>query len=220
MKNVLKLCLVTNMTSHPISQYKSLIEHAVRGGVTMVQIREKSTNLAEVKARAQELQKILRPFGVPLIINDFIELAAEIDAGGVHIGQQDMHPDEARKILGPNKIIGLSIESLEELEHSNRLSTINYVTASAVFPSKTKPECKKIWGIEGLKQTILNSRHPVTAIGGIKLHNVRDIIEAGAQGIAVIGAIHDAKDPYRAALNLRNVLDGVDINRNGQGRNA
>ena len=203
----LKLCLVTNITHQPMEQYLRFVEEAVMGGVTMVQLREKSNNLVEVKTRAIELQRLLRSFEIPFIINDYVELAAEINADGVHIGQQDMSITKARGILGTNKIIGLSIEDLDELSESNNSNDIDYVTASAVFPSKTKPNCKQIWCIEGLQNIVSTSVHPVTAIGGIKLNNTFEVIDTGASGIAVIGAIHDSLNPYKAAQKLRRIID-------------
>ena len=96
---------------------------------------------------------------------------------------------KARSILGPNKIIGLSIESLSELAIANASDSIDYVTASAVFPTQTKPDCKTLWGIDGLEQVVLRSKHPVTAIGGINVQNVRSVMEQGVEGVAVIGAL-------------------------------
>lgn len=199
----LKLCLVTK-PEFPIHQ--NWIHQAVLGGVTMVQLREKS-NVEVLRSKAIVIQRILQPFNIPLIINDDVDLAAEIGADGVHLGQKDMHPDEARSILGPNKIIGLSIESLEQLQRSNELTSIDYITASAVFPSKTKPDCEMIWGLEGLSQVVELSKHPVTAIGGVKLHNIEQIMTAGACGVAVVGAIYDAIDPGNMAKSLREAID-------------
>jgi thiamine-phosphate pyrophosphorylase len=187
--------------------YEGFLKEAVRGGVTMVQYRDKSEDIMDVRRRALDIQRILRPLGASFILNDHVELAAEIDADGVHIGQNDMHVLEARKVLGPHKIIGISIENLEELEVINVLEGLYYVTASAVFPSKTKPDCKKIWGIDGLRKVVLRSKHPVTAIGGIKAYKAKKVMDAGAVGIAVVGAIHNSPDPYGAALNLRNALE-------------
>ncbi len=170
----------------------------------MVQLREKGTDINDIKNKGLLLKKILNPFGIPLIINDFVELAAEINADGVHIGQQDMDVKEARKILGPNKIIGLSIESFDDLYHANNQEGISYVTASAVFPSRTKPDCKTIWGLEGLRKLVLESSHPITAIGGIHAGNAKDVFNTGVCGIAVVGAIHDSLDPYQAAKELIN----------------
>lgn len=204
----LKLCLLTNMKANQsLPEYLKFVLKSVAGGVTMVQLREKGCDQAEVKAKAIALQKVLRPLQVPLIINDFVELAAEIDADGVHIGQQDMSADQARKILGPNKIIGLSIEDMRDLALSNESDAITYITASAVYPSKSKPLCKTLWGIHGLSAIVKESRHPVTAIGGITVHNIKAIERAGASGVAVIGAIHDHADPYLAAKHLRDHFD-------------
>ncbi len=210
MKNlntVLKLCLLTHVKHQSFGEYLSFIERAVRGGVTMVQLREEDGDPDIIKEKAIALKKLLKPWNVPLIINDFVEIARAIDAEGVHLGQQDMSPIEARKILGPEKIIGLSIESLSELSISRKIDAINYVTASAVYPSKTKPDCKKMWGLEGLKQIVNHASHPVTAIGGINRDNVREIMRSGVEGIAVIGAIHDAADPYYAALMLKEEME-------------
>ena len=197
----LRLCLVTNIGDRPLSQYIDFIKKAIAGGVTMVQLREKSIGYEKMKARAIALQDILRPLNIPLIINDFVELAAEADADGAHVGNSDMSALIAREKLGPNKIIGVSIESLQDIENANKLP-INYVAASALFPSITKLNCKTFWGIDGLKKIVEKSIHPVIAIGGIKPCYVQDIINTGAAGVAVISAIHDAKDPYKAARSF------------------
>lgn len=218
LRNWLKLCLVTNCKKDvPFKQYvNNIVIPAINGGVTMVQLREKNTDIQEFLYRAKELKRVLNDSDIPLIINDNVQIAKEIDADGVHLGQTDMHPDLARKILGPNKIIGLSIESLEELEDSNTLSSINYKTASAIFPSKTKTDYKKIWGINGLAEMVKlseRSEHLVTAIGGINHDNARSIIAAGAVGIAVIGAIQSALDPYQATLALRKIMEKQQIHK-------
>ena len=198
----LRLCLVTHLKTTPFSVYKPLLLKAIRGGITSIQLREKTPELTELRYLALQLKQILRPFNIPLIINDHVELAAEIDAEGVHIGQSDLSPMEARKILGPGKIIGLSIETMTQLEAANQLTCIDCIAASTVFPTKTKLDCKTMWGIEGLQRITRLSRHPVIAIGGINLSNIKMIMESGAWGAAVISAIHDAPDPKKAATNL------------------
>ncbi len=203
LRNNLRLCFVTNINDRHIGDYLTLIKRAVRGGVTMVQLREKASDINEIRHKAIALQPLLKPIGVPLIINDFVDLAAEINADGVHIGQQDMSVSEARMILGHDKIIGLSIESMDELYKANDVDGISYVTASAVFPSRTKPNCKKIWGLHGLEEIAKQSRHPVTAIGGITEYNIKDILKIqNVSGVAVVGAIERAICPYNAAKNL------------------
>lgn len=173
----------------------------------MVQLREEGNDLPQIKRKAIIIQQLLNSFGVPLIINDHVELAAEIGAEGVHLGQGDMSPELARKILGPDKIIGISVESMAEVIFANCSSAIDYVTASAVLPSKTKPYSKKIWGLEGLKEVVTHSKHPVTAIGGIKAYNLAPIMNTGIEGVAVIGAIHDANNPYQAAEIMRGIIE-------------
>ncbi len=202
LQKALKFCLVTDINNTSMIEYKHLIQESVRGGITMVQLREKTAAISDMKYKALELQSILKPLGIPLIINDSVELAVEINADGVHLGQQDMDIASARKILGPNKIIGLSIESMEELYSANRQQGISYVAASAIFPTKTKPECKKIWGLPGLQSLVSESKYPVIAIGGINADNAGDVFNMGAHGIAVIGAIHNAPDPYIATQEL------------------
>jgi len=197
MKNqFLKLCLVTQ------GMDKHFLQQAVAGGVTLVQLRLKNKKPDDFYHAACAIKAILDPLHVPLIINDNAVLAKEIDAAGVHLGQSDMPPEEARELLGPGKIIGWSIETLEQLDQANALSCIDYVAASAVFPSQTKTDCKTIWGIDGLKKIVELSHHPVVAIGGIHVHNAADVMATGVAGIAVVSAIHDALDPKEAAEKL------------------
>lgn len=201
LKSTLKLCLVTHQQHHSLDNYEQFIRHAVHGGVTIVQLRNKGEP-GVVRELAMTLTGLLRPLNVPLIINDDVDFAKEVDADGVHLGQSDCPPEEARRILGTEKIIGLSIETLEQLEQANQLSCIDYIGASAVFPSKTKTDCKTIWGLEGLKQIVSRSKHPVVAIGGINIGNAQEVMKAGASGIAVVSAIHDQKKPDLAAMQL------------------
>lgn len=203
-KNIqcLKLCLVTHSKHQSIDLYKHTILKAARGGVTSIQIREKKSDISQLRDFALEIKSILKPFKISLIINDHVRLAKDIDADGVHLGQSDIHPIQAREILGPDKIIGLSIETLQELTIANQISCLDYVAASAVFKSKTKPNSKTLWGLTGLKQIVQRSVHPVVAIGGITLTNIEQIMELGTFGAAVVGAIHDAYDAQRAASDL------------------
>jgi thiamine-phosphate pyrophosphorylase len=197
----LRLCLVTDIKDKPMDEYLRFIEQAIRGGVTMVQLREKSISYDKIKTRALVLKNFLSPLNIPLIINDFVEIAIEIDADGVHVGNEDMDAVLLREKLGPNKIIGVSVETLKDIDNANNLP-INYVAASAIFPSVTKLNCKTFWGIDGLKMVVEKSTHPVIAIGGINSHHVQDIFNTGAQGIAVISAIHDTHNPYEATERL------------------
>jgi thiamine-phosphate pyrophosphorylase len=198
----LTLCLVTQFNHLALDQYLQFLKRAIAGGVTSVQLRDKTSAPHIVRSTALAFKSLLAPLGIPLIINDYVELAAEIDADGVHIGQADFSPVQARTLLGPDKAIGYSIESFSELEKANELNCIDYVAASAVFASKSKQDCKTIWGLAGLKQLSQLSKHPVVAIGGINLNNVGDVIRQGACGVAVISAIQDSINPVLAAREL------------------
>jgi thiamine-phosphate pyrophosphorylase len=146
----LKLCLVTERYDD------AFIQDAISGGVTLIQYRDKTKSFEEKLHAARLLKNLLKVHGIPYIINDNIELAKIIDADGVHLGQLDRSPEMAREILGHDKIIGLSIETLEQLETANQLKSINYVAASALFPTPSKTNCQKYWGLEGLKDFVLH----------------------------------------------------------------
>ena len=190
------------MQEKPFSLYKSFILQAIAGGVTAVQLREKNKTTAEMYDLALALKTILAPLKVALIINDHVAIAKEIDADGLHLGQADIAPETARQLLGPDKIIGWSVETFAELDAANQLTCIDYVAASAVFSSKTKTNCKTMWGIAGLKQITKISRHPVIAIGGINAKTIKATMASGAYGVAVVSAIHDAANPNVAAADL------------------
>ncbi len=207
MFHYLKLCLITHAQSAPFHLYKKFILQAIAGGITSIQLREKSKNLNELRDFGFKLKTLLNPFKIPLIINDHLELAKEIEADGVHLGQSDTSPITAREMLGPHKIIGLSIETLSELAIANQLTCIDYIAASAVFQSTTKTNCKTIWGLNGLQKITQHSKHPVIGIGGINENNIKHIIAAGAKGAAVISAIHNHPNPDIAARHLIERID-------------
>lgn len=205
----LELCLVTQINNQSVEDYLKFIELAIKGGVTLVQLRDKSNSLSTIRSLALALKALLTKLHIPLIINDYVTLAVEIDADGVHLGQSDMSPFQARCLLGPDKIIGYSVETYSELKQANELNCIDYIAASAVFPSQTKANCKTIWNLDGLKQLATLSKHPVVAIGGINAHNVIQVIRNGACGVAVVSALHEYKNPFVMAKELiRNIQEG------------
>ena len=201
-----KLILVTHRQNASLTDYLQFIEKCITSGVTSVQLREKNGDEAFKKQFALQLKKLLTLYHVPLIINDDLNLALEVDAEGVHLGQSDASPQIARKKLGFSKYIGLSIEAEQELEQANDLA-LNYVAASAVFPSEHKNNLKTIWGIEGVSQLCKKSKHPLVGIGGITQYNLPQLMTAGAQGAAIIGALHQAENPVDMALTLRRIID-------------
>lgn len=174
------------------------VEQAVRGGVGMVQLREKECTTREFVELAVELKRVLTPYGVPLIINDRVDVALASDADGVHIGQSDMRYETVRRLLPAGKIIGLSVESRKQVAEANTLD-VDYIGVSPVFSTSTKTDTVIEWGLDGLRWIRANSRHKIVAIGGINIGNAAQIVEAGAQSLAVVSAICSADDPRHAA---------------------
>ncbi|MBR3075135.1 MAG: thiamine phosphate synthase [Bacteroidales bacterium] len=200
----LKLYLVTDRGLSLGRELPMVVEAAVRGGVSMVQLREKEVDTREFIELARKLQAILRPAGVPLIINDRIDVALAVDADGVHIGQSDMPYELARKLLGPGKIIGLSVETMDELIEANRLD-VDYVAVSPVYSTATKTDTAPPFGLEGLRRAVELSEHPTVAIGGMNRETAPAVFASGVDGIAVVSAICSAPDPQTAARELANI---------------
>ena len=180
-----------------------IVEEAVKGGVTMVQLREKNCNSKEFYELGIRLKKLLRAYNIPLIINDRLDIALAIDADGLHIGQSDLPWDVARRLLGKDKILGLSVETMQQAEESNDLD-VDYIGISPVFGTPTKTDTLKPFGLNGVKSVSSITRHPNVAIGGINMQNAVQIMAHGANGIAVVSAISSAENPRLAAELLKN----------------
>ncbi|MDR1863575.1 MAG: thiamine phosphate synthase [Treponema sp.] len=178
------------------------VEAAVQGGVTMVQLREKEASAGEFFALAKELLGLTRPLGIPLIINDRLDIALAAGAEGLHIGQSDLPLREARRIAGPGLIIGVSASTAEEALAAER-DGADYIGAGAVFPTGSKADVSAVIGIDGLAAICKAVKIPVAAIGGIGPGNIRAVLEAGASGAAVISAILSQPDIREAAAALR-----------------
>ncbi len=175
-----------------------LVEEAVKGGVTMVQLREKDASTADFLDVALKIKETLKPYNIPLIINDRLDIALAVDADGVHIGQSDMPYHIARKLMGRDKIIGLSVESIEDVISANELD-VDYIGISPIFSTPTKQDTKEPFGIEGAKKAKELSKHRIVAIGGINTQNIESVMDTGIEGVAVVSAILGAEDPLQAA---------------------
>lgn len=208
MNNILSLYLVTDRSLSLGRTLEEVVSEAVAGGVTIVQLREKDAPTGEFLELAQRLKEILRPYGVPLIINDRVDIALAVDSDGLHIGQSDMPYDIARKLLGPDKIIGLSVESMDDLIAANELD-VDYIGISPVFATPTKTDTAVPFGIEGLREAVRLSVHPTVGIGGMNRDTASDVIATGCDGIAVVSAISSAESPRAAAAELRAIVDSV-----------
>ena len=208
MKDALKLYLVTDRDLSLGRSLEEVVSEAVKGGVTIVQLREKEASTGEFVALARRLMKLLKPLNIPLIINDRVDVALAVDADGVHIGQSDMAYADARRLLGPDKIIGLSVESLEDLEAANALD-VDYVGISPVYGTPTKTDTAEPFGLEGLRKAVEMSVHPTVAIGGMNARTIGEVMEAGADGVAVVSALCSAEDISKAAKELKAIVEAA-----------
>ncbi|PSW21186.1 thiamine phosphate synthase [Photobacterium sanctipauli] len=195
-----QLYLVTD-ENQDLEQLEFVIREAVAGGVTMVQLREKHGDVREFIKRAQVLKSLLSGTGVPLIINDRVDVALAVDADGVHLGQSDMPAELARRLIGDDKILGLSVENELQLEAAQSLP-VDYLGLSAIFPTPTKTDTVHAWGIDGLAKAVVTSQLPLVAIGGINEGNIKAIADTGAAGIALVSAICHAESPKAASESL------------------
>ena len=196
------------VTDRPLSlgrPIEEIVIEAVAGGVTMVQLREKEAPTGEFVALAKSLKALLSPLGVPLIINDRVDVALAADADGVHIGQSDMSYEDARRLLGGDKIIGLSVENFDDLAVANTLD-VDYVGISPVYGTPTKSDTAEPFGLEGLRKAVAMSVHPTVAIGGMNASTIGEVMAAGADGVAVVSAICSAPSPRQAAQELLKVI--------------
>lgn len=204
-KDLLKLYLVTDRPLSLGRDIEEIVREAVEGGATIVQLREKECPTGEFVTLARRLKALLAPLGVPLIINDRVDVALAADADGVHIGQSDMPYEDARRLLGYDKIIGLSVENFEDLERANALD-VDYIGISPVYGTPTKNDTAEPFGLEGLQRAVALSVHPTVAIGGMNASTIGEVIAAGADGVAVVSAICSAPSPREAAQELLNVI--------------
>ncbi|HQN67656.1 MAG TPA: thiamine phosphate synthase [Smithellaceae bacterium] len=193
-----------------------VVAQAVKGGAACVQLREKEMPTRAFVEEALAVKNILAPHRIPLMINDRIDVALACGADGVHIGQEDMPYETARRLLGPKAIIGLSVETWADVEASRDLD-VDYLGVSPVFATPTKTDTKEPWGLEGLRKIKAFSRHPLAAIGGISEANAREVTEAGADCLAVVSAICSAENPAGATARLKNVFDDVLRRRENRG---
>jgi len=202
----LSLYLVTDRSLSKGRSIEWIVEEAVKGGVTMVQLREKQSNTREFAELAIRLKQQLQPIGIPLIINDRLDIALAANADGLHIGQNDMPYPVARHLLGRDKIIGLSVENMEQVQEANSLDA-DYIGISPVFSTNTKTDTRTPFGLDGIRKAAVITSHPTVAIGGVNETNAGQIIRAGASGIAVVSAIMSADDPMKAAQRLKQQIN-------------
>ena len=201
----LSLYLVTN-NSQDEEKFLKIIEDAIKGGVTIVQLREKTSGTLDFYNLAVRVKKITQKYNVPLIINDRIDIALAIDADGVHVGQSDMPAKIARSMIGEDKILGVSAATIKEATKA-QLDSADYIGVGAVYPTNTKDDASSVSKKE-LKEIVESVNIPVVAIGGITKENVCELRDSGISGISVVSAIMNAKNPKLASENLLKEFGG------------
>jgi thiamine-phosphate pyrophosphorylase len=200
------LYLVTDRTLCGQRSLEYLIGQALEGGVAYVQLREKNVSTRFFIEEARNIKALTSRYRVPLIINDRLDVALAVEAEGVHIGQDDMPYAAARKLMGPQSIIGLSVETWDDVVKAQELD-VDYLGVSPVFATPTKTDTKGSWGLEGVARIRTYSRHPLVGIGGLNASNAHDVIMAGAECIAVVSAICAAPDTFRATRELHDIIN-------------
>ena len=198
----LRLCLVTD---RGLAGGRSVVDvalAAVRGGATMVQLREKEATTRAFVDEGRALKAALAPFGAPLAINDRLDVALAVAADGLHVGQDDMPVEAARRLIGPGKFIGLSITALDQVLRPDAAAA-DYLGVGPIYAQQTKVDAAPPLGLDGLRRIRGLTGKPIVAIGGLTPDNSAAVLAAGADGLAVVSAIVAAADPEAAARRFR-----------------
>ena len=204
----LKLYLVTDPHLCATFGLLNTVNAAVKGGITMVQLRDKEASTNDRIGVGKELQKILKDTEIPLIINDDVEAALAIDADGIHIGQNDKSTVEIRGKVGKDKIVGLSCETIEDAKAADP-ALVDYIGISPVFPTPTKSDFNAYIGLDGISDIVNATSLPSVAIGGLKREHCGKIFSTGCQGMAVVSAICGKDDPYMETKLLHDEIRRV-----------
>lgn len=186
--------------SHP-----EIVERLLAGGARLIQLRDKEVSAKEMFEAAQACLQLTRAAGATLIINDRVDIAMAADADGVHLGQDDLTVAEARALLGPNKIIGISTHSVEQVEAA-LVTSANYIAVGPIFPTSTKANPDPVVGLDLLRRARTLTSLPLVAIGGITLETARDVVVAGANTVAVISALYPLSTSLSLAKNFAQAL--------------
>ncbi len=195
----LSLYLVTDK-SDDVEKFLNTIEEAIKGGTTVVQIREKTAETLDFYNLALQVKEITTKYNVPLIINDRVDVALAIDADGVHVGQSDMPCDITRQLIGNDKILGVSAATIEEAKKAQK-DGADYIGTGAVFPTQTKADAPSVTK-EEMKAIVESIDIPVVAIGGITLENACELKDTGISGLSVVSAIMSSDNPKKSSQEL------------------
>lgn len=200
----LSLYLVTD-NSDDVEKFLNTIEEAIKGGTTVVQIREKTADTLDFYNLAVKVKEITDKYDVPLIINDRVDIALAIDADGVHVGQSDMPCDVTRRLIGDDKILGVSAATVDEAKKAQK-DGADYIGSGAVFPTATKADAEKVTKKQ-LTEIVDSIDIPVVAIGGITLENAHELTDTGISGLSVVSAIMSSDNPRKSSEKLLKIFN-------------
>lgn len=195
------LYIILDPAAFPGRELVDLLSAAAEAGARLFQYRDKSASMKDAYQQAVRLRQASADAGALFIINDRCDLALSVDADGVHLGQQDLPLPHARRLMGPEKLIGVSTHRVEEVDQATREGA-DYLGFGPIFDTGTKPGHEPVVGIEGLRQARARTRLPIIAIGGLTLANSRSAVEAGADGIAVVSTVAKASDVRATVRDL------------------
>lgn len=205
--NSMRLYAVTDRAVLTVPSLASAVAEAIAGGVSCVQLREKKASEAEFEALAKEILPLCRAARIPFIINDDVALALRIDADGVHVGQSDMAAENARALVGSEKIVGISVQTLDQAIAAQHCGA-DYIGVGAMFGTPTKPDAAEV-SFETLRTICDAVRIPVVAIGGFNERTIDQLVDSGVDGVAVVSALFGASDIKAAAITLGACIDKV-----------
>lgn len=208
------VCVVTDRRTAGSRSIIDVVRSAIAGGVTLVQLREKGAVPHEMMTLGRALREITRATGIPLIVNDNVDVALAIDAEGLHVGQSDLSADMARRLLGPKRILGVSAATVEEAVRAERANA-DYLGVGDIYGTPSKPDAGPPIGLARLAEIAHTVSIPIIGIGGITEANAAAVIDAGADGVAVITAIVGAHDPEAATRTLRTTITRAQLKRRG-----
>ncbi len=197
----LTLYFVTDSTGMQEETFLDVIDRACKGGVTLVQLREKEKSAAEYIDLAEKVKKITDRYDIPLIIDDSADVAAAVNAAGVHVGQTDISVRDARRLLGEDKIIGATAKTPEQAKKA-KSEGADYLGVGAIYPTTTKV-VTVITNVDTLNEIVMQTNMPAVAIGGLNASNMHVLYDSMADGIAVVSAIMKSEDPYNTARTLK-----------------
>ena len=204
-----RLHVLTDRKTSRGRSHLQVAEAAIAGGADVLQLRDKEASSGLLYREALELRKLTRDAGIPFIVNDRLDIALAVDADGVHVGQSDLPASVVRRILGPGKILGVSVATVEEAVRAER-DGADYLGVGPVFEARgTKPDTGEPMGLDLIARIRRHCRLPMVAIGGINAENARKVREAGADGAAVISAIVSTDDIPQATRRLKRILEGM-----------